>query len=166
MDLAGFSPSAAEFTLEEDRAIDVRLVLSEAGPEPAPVPGATVPPPTRAPLEHPAPRGGGVRTRTWVLLGGGSGLLGAAAGFEAARASAEEEARQEPIQVDARHAVDRMRRHESTARTFAIVGAVFTVVGGASLVFDLGSPRRDHAEVAPTGGCGVDGCWVAAKGRF
>jgi tetratricopeptide (TPR) repeat protein len=89
--LPGYAPSTVEFTLAEDRAMDVRLVLTE-GSESASTARSVAPPPPPATdtavadstTEQDESRAR-VRARTWVLLGGGIGLLGTAAGFEVAR---------------------------------------------------------------------------------
>ena len=163
LELAGHAPSTVAFTLAENRSLDVRMVLSRG-----PTPQSSQPPVASEPAstlrrEESRPR---VRARSWVLLGGGAGLLGVAAGFEGARARAEQDARDAEIQIDARESIDDMQRYETTARTFAAVGVAVTVVGGLSLVFDLRSSRPRRASFFPSFDCRGDSCWVAALGNF
>ncbi len=99
--LEGHAPSAAEFNLAEDRALDVKLVLTTAAdsvassrpvspPSPSNVPSPSQAPRDRAPETSSGPR---VRPVTWVTLGGGVGFLGGALGAELSRAQAEQRAR-------------------------------------------------------------------------
>jgi tetratricopeptide (TPR) repeat protein len=170
--LEGYAPSVAEFSLSEDRALDVRLVLSE-GVEPARPPEPPVARPTTAPevTEDPAalpPRDSAVLVRplTWVVLGGGAGFLGGALGMELARAQSEQGARDATTQVDAEQSVDEMERRQTMARVFVAVGAVGTIAGGTLLTFDLKRTRGREAAVSAAVGCRHRGCGVTLGGKF
>jgi tetratricopeptide (TPR) repeat protein len=159
----GYLPAVVEFTLAEDRAVDVGLILSARPPtraEPAPPPPVAPPAPVLEPSRiH-------IRARTWALCGGGLGLLGTSLGFEAARARSEQDARSAELQVDAAESVEAMHDRQTVARVLALVGSAVTAAGGVSLVIDLGATRSSRADVTPDVACASDGCWLGARGRF
>ena len=168
--LEGYTPAVAEFSLAEDRALDVKLVLT-AGSAPQREPAISPPSRGQDVVEdvNAAPErrsGPAVRPLTWVVLGGGAGFLGGAVGVELARAQSEQRAREATTQVDAEQSVDEMERRQTMARILATVGAVGAIAGGALLTIDLKRARSDEAALSAEVGCGSKGCGVSFMGSF
>ncbi len=170
--LDGHAPAVAEFSLAEDRTLDVKLVLSEGSePEPAPEPEVARPALEQEVVEDtpvPPKRSSGrlVRPLTWAVLGGGAGFLGGALGVELARAQSEQRAREATTQVDAAQSVDEMERRQTTARVLAAVGAAGAVVGGTLLTIDLKRPRHSETALSAEVGCRRKGCGISRSGSF
>ena len=101
-----------------------------------------------------------------MSFGVGAVGLGGALGFEFARASAETDAHDARVQVDAQDRYDTMETHQTTARILLAVGAVGTVVGGVLLYFDLTSDDSKASSARVGLDCGPAGCGLSAAGRF
>ena len=162
LELEGYAPGQVEFSLPEDRAIDVSLTLVEARPrDPAPVAAPKSVAVEDETLRH------RIRPGSWITLSVGVATLGAAGYAEAAAERAEQEARDASIQLDAADAADRMDRRRTTARILGSAGGVATLVGAGLLIRDLRTSRsaRAHSWV-PGLTCDPSGCMTTVRGRF
>ena len=108
-----------------------------------------------------------------VTLGVGVASLAGALGFELARASAEDAARDAPDQVAAVEHADTMTDYRTAARVFVGIGAGTMLAGGVLLALDLldawpqdeGEEARARVVLAPLS-CGTSGCAIALGGAF
>jgi hypothetical protein len=132
------------------------------------VPLAVAPaaPPAAPPTQPPAESGrGGLGIWPWVVTGAGVVALGGALTFELLRASAEQDAKDDPTQVGYKDHLDKMESRRTTARVLAGVGGALVVTGGVMLTLDLlGHKHRESASLylAPTPG----GAVTALRGSF
>lgn len=155
----------SNFTLPSQEALDVHVALervaeARAAPAPAAARAAPAPRPTSPPAADEAP---GVSPWTWTTLGVGAACLGAALGAELRRASLEDDAHAARTQVEASERYDDMETWQTTARVFAGVGAVATVVGATLLYLDLSSGSSTQRVGL---GCANAACGVVAGGSF
>jgi tetratricopeptide (TPR) repeat protein len=139
---AGFRAIERRITLVERQQFELSVVLEPVVLEPVPVAPA-----------RPAPRK--VSLPVFVAFGVGAGALGTAAGFELARASAEDSARGAPTQLDHQQRYAAAERRRDVARVLLGVGAAAILTGGVLLYLDLGSERAPGAVVG-----------VGKRGRF
>ena len=144
--LRGFDDAIKAFALPADSAIDVSVTLQAAAPEPAPTARDATADETSAPL---LPLG-------LSALGVGVASLGVALGLEVARAGAEQDARDERFQVDARPHVERAADLEMPARVMLGVGAAFAAVGSALLTIELASGDEPSPPVFEAACSGLD----------
>ena len=108
-----------------------------------------------------------IRPLTWAAFGVGVAALGASVGFELARASAEQDARDAPTQVEHRDRYDTMKSRQTTARVLAGVGVAGAAAGGVLLYVDLSrKPRPTTRRARLQLGCGALGCGAFAHGSF
>jgi len=167
LQLRGWLDARQRFELAADRASDVTVTLSAAPAASAPT--AAGPADTTAPAPAGA-EGGGIGPLTWVALGAGVVGLGGALGFELARSSAEDSAREAPTQVEAAEHVDDMEGHRTAARVLLGVGGAALLTGGVLLIVDLasGSGPERSARAAPrlAAGCDLAGCSARLRGGF
>lgn len=169
----GFPDTAKEFLLTGDRAMDLDITLVAGGgvgattlasSQPASEPVA---PPKRDDGREAAKRPPGRSVAPWTIaaLGVGVAGLGAALGFELARKSAEDAARNDPTQIGYSDHYDAMTGRQTAARVFLGVGAVATVAGAALLVLDLRGSSAAPARQASVG-CFGAACGAFARGSF
>lgn len=169
LQLRGYKEAQQRFDLAADRASDVTVTLEVAPAETAAATPVTRDTPTpAAPAE-----GGGVGPATWILLGVGVAGLGTALGFELARKSAEDGAREAPTQVDAAEQLDTMEGRRTAARIFLGVGGAAFLAGGVMLAIDLASgggeapsARTPRAKPRLSAGCLPGGCAAQLRGAF
>lgn len=171
--MRGYADVEQDLAIPPDRAQDVtvRLVPGEAKPTaatvqtaPPPKPGASTP---AAPLDAPDQEGAEFPwgTAGWIVLGAGGASLGTALAFELLRKSAQDDARDETVQVRYSERVDSMESRQTAARVFGGVGVGLVLVGGAFLAVDAGVfSGSTSSDVAA--GCSQEGCSVVARGRF
>jgi tetratricopeptide (TPR) repeat protein len=98
----------------------------------------------------------------WLFVGGGLASLGGALGFELARRSRQDDARNAANQLDFKTEADAMQRHQTTARVLAGVGGALAVTGGVMLLFNTRAPAAPRVAL----GCTPSGCSATAQGRF
>lgn len=171
--LKGYAETARDVELAAERAQDLIVPLVPAAQVPgAPPPSASstsaAPAAVSADASSAEPAGPRFGVWPWVGLGAGVVTLGAAGGFELARRSAEEDARNDPTQVGYKEKLDRMSSRQATARVLGIVGGALAVTSGVLLVIDLSSrsssPKKDSAQLALD--CSSHGCAFSAWGAF
>lgn len=163
--LKGYVDAERELSLTAERAQELEVAL-EAKPE-APVAAA-------APLGNSAEpssatKRGGARFGPWpwVTLGAGGVALGASLGFELARRSAEDAAKDEPTQVAYKDKVDTEQSRQTTARVLLVAGSALVVTGGVLLALDLTSRRAPAAPRAQIGALCLPGaCAINLRGAF
>lgn len=157
--LRHYADAERTFELPSDHAIDVSQSLTEYVPEAAP----PKPSPKDAAPEEAQPSGARVRPLTWVAFGVGAAGLGTAIGFEMARASAVDSARNAPTNLEGKDDYDRAKSLETSARIAAGIGAAFAVAGGVLLYLDLTS--KDGANTAAAG-CTPSACGMTFTTRY
>jgi tetratricopeptide (TPR) repeat protein len=171
LQLRGHADGVVEFTLAEDRSLDVGVTLNPGqsslpaatAPTPSARPAAGPPPvPLPEPERHAEPR---VSALTWLTLGTGAASLGAALGFELLRAQAEDDAVRAPTQVAAADRLDSIESRRTAARVLGGAGLVLTLTGGLLLAIDLTSGTRSASRGVSLG-CDADGCAAMARGVF
>jgi tetratricopeptide (TPR) repeat protein len=172
--LKGYAETAQELELPADRAQDLNVPLVPA------TRGPGLPPVVEDQPVSPGQNAGGSTPNTapdrpsgpsfgiwpWVGLGAGALTLGAAGGFELARRSAEDDAREDTTQVGRKEKLGRMTSRQSTARVLGVVGGALVVTSGVFLAIDLssGRPRKQTSAVALD--CLPGSCAVTAWGSF
>jgi tetratricopeptide (TPR) repeat protein len=167
LERSGYAQTTKEFVLGAERAVDLNVVLSSAksvksqtGGRDAAAGGTEAAGGDR--------KGAKVAPWTWAALGVGAVALGAAAGFELARRSAESDAETATTQLDHQSAFEDMESRQTTARILLAVGAAAGVAGGVLLYLDLSSseqsPSGSHARLGI--GCASGGCGLVTNGRF
>ena len=169
--LRGYEDSTRTVTVSAEHASDVSLRLvpgsektSAAAPEPGAAAAVSAAAPG-APAAEPSAGGGGVRILTWVTLGAGVGVLGAAGVFEILRRGAENDAEADTTQIGRAEKIDTMESRQTTARVLAGVGGALALTGGVLLVLDLN--RSKGAEAPPVAaGCSGRGCGILVNGAF
>lgn len=178
--LEGYVEATQQFTLAAERATDLEVTLEALPPAPpvspsVPVKSAEAPLAGQVPGEETRASGRPViSAATWVAFGIGVGALGGALGFELARRSSEDEARNDATQVGALDSYQNMEDQQRAARIFVGVGAAAVLTGAILLYFDLSSraklrdvarghqgPRRRIAL-----SCARTNCTLAASGSF
>ena len=175
--LEGFPDTAKQFVLASDRAMSLDLDLRKAGQSVASSPSPEQPvassPSPGQPGAGQAPKvdAGGrrsVQPLTWVALGVGAAGLAGTLGFELARRSAEDDARNDPTQVGYAESYDTMHSRQTTARVLLAVSGAAAVTGGVLLYLDLRTPPTDEATAGTRlgVGCGGTACAVSATGTF
>jgi hypothetical protein len=92
--------------------------------------------------------------------------MGGALGFELARRSAEEAAKEDSTQVGYQDKLETMQGHQTTARVLAATGGALLAVGGTLLVLDLTSRKRAPSQAALGWACSGSGCDVTVHGSF
>lgn len=156
LSLRGYADSEHKVELPADRAQDLSVPLVPARERPA-TPGAEEPaaagkavettPGATPAQDHAAP---GRRFGVWpyVSLGAGALALGGALGFELARRSAENAAKNDDTQIGYKDQLEKEQNRQQTARIFAAVGGVLVVAGGTLLVLDLTRPSGPSAQAS------------------
>ncbi|HEX2874123.1 MAG TPA: PEGA domain-containing protein [Polyangiaceae bacterium] len=158
LQLAGYRDATSELTLSPSAARDLNIKL-DAAPVPAPASTAGGVKPAPSVHERDGERRFGVVP--WLFVGGGLAGLGGALGFELARRSDEEQARN-ASQLDFKREIDAMQRHQTTARVLAGVGGALFVTGGVLLLFNTRAPAPPRVAF----GCTPRGCNATAQGSF
>jgi hypothetical protein len=165
LERSGYAATTKDFVLGPDRAADLNIVLSRTEAQ------------TDAQKAGPAGgnaanggkrKGATVAPWTWAALGVGAVALGASAGFELSRRSAESDAEDATTQLDHRSSFEDMESRQTTARILLAVGAAASIAGGVLLYLDLSSADRSpgdpHARLGL--GCASGGCGLTTSGRF
>jgi tetratricopeptide (TPR) repeat protein len=166
LEMRGYADTETAFELSADHAEDVSMTMPrdgrDAGATPlAPAPLAAT---TRSPAEDKAWLDR-VAPLTWATLGVGPAGLAIAAGFEAARSSAEDDARASRTNLVGHDAYETAKSRETAARIAVGVGGALIAVGGVLLYFDL-SGVREGRNTALGLGCGGGLCGANLKGAF
>jgi len=168
LSLRDFADTDQTFELPSDHAVDIPITLTQATPQPvhtaAPAPASATPSDTaseRGPIrsEH------HVSPLTWAAFGVGAAGLGSALGFELARSSAVDSARNAPNNVDGKDDYDRAKSFETLGKVAFGVGAAFAVAGGVLLYLDLTSGGSDEGPKTAVA-CGGTGCGLTFKTKF
>lgn len=171
----GYPDVAKEFVLLSDRAMDLDIALPPPGTGAVVVPGppdANKPPANKP--HDPVPPGPvpppeakrSVAPWTIAALGVGVAGLGGALGFELARKSAENAARNDPTQTGYQSDLSTMNSRATAARALVAVGAVATAAGGVFLVLDLRGGGSSAPPAKAGLGCFMGACGAVASGRF
>jgi hypothetical protein len=169
--LRGYDDLASDVELPPDHAQDLTLTLTRTaavGATTATAPAAVPVSPAPAPPasdRKPEAGHGGFGVWPWVVGGAGVAALGGALAFEFLRASAENDAKNDPTQIGYKDNLDKMESRRTTARVLAGVGGALVITGGVMLTIDLlGAKQQKSAAlyVAPTPG----GFTTALTGRF
>lgn len=159
--LRNYADSEQTFELPSDHAVDVSVALTEARREAAP--------PKKPPADvavAPEVRGPSVRPLTWVALGVGAAGLGAALGFELARAGAVESARQAPTNLAGKEEYDRAKSLETPGRIAVGIGAAFAVAGGVLLYLDLTSDQSGSTRTTGAVACSPASCALTFTTKY
>lgn len=130
----GFSDASSQVDLPANRPIDVAVELRVAPVVPNPAPA--VPPGRRFGI---AP---------WVTLGVATACLGGALGFELARRSAQNSARNEDVQLAFESDVSAMNSRRSASRVLLLTGSALAITGVALLAFNKRLTPESRAVVA------------------
>lgn len=168
--LKGYDDAEQQLSLAAARAQDLEVALQAKAPDAAPAspsaePAAAATP--RQPTPRPERTGPRFGPWPWVTLGAGGAVLGASLGFELARRSAEDAAREEPTQVGFKEKLDTEQSRQTTARVLLGVGGALAVTGGVLLILDLSARGRPSAEQPRVGGlCLPGGCAFDVRGTF
>ncbi len=160
--LKGYSEAEQVVELGPDHAQDLTVPLS-------PAPAQTASQPSAGQASGASVRDSGPRFGVWpyVVLGAGAASLAGALGFELARRSAEDSAKQDSTQIGYQDKLDKMEQHQTTARILAIAGGALVLTGGTLLVLDLTRPRSTSPSHAALGwACATDGCAIDMRGSF
>jgi tetratricopeptide (TPR) repeat protein len=167
--LKGYDDTEREFTLAADHAEDVRVTLPASRTAAA----AAVPTGAAAPARgEPPPRGREARFGPWpwVTVGVGGAVLGASLGFELARRSAENAAKDEVTQVGYKDKLDTEQSRQTTARVLLGVGGALVVTGGVLWALDWsarGAAPKKRGPQAQVGAlCLPSGCALNVGGAF
>jgi len=167
--LRGYSDSTHQVELPAEHARDLIVPLLPDARSGTSAGGAGSGDGTQAPLKQGASSKQGSRARfgvlPWLGLGAGAAVLGGALGFELARGSAEEAARQDSTQVGRKAHYDRMESRQSTARVLAVIGGALVLTGGVLLVWDLSS-RPVAEKTAMSLRCLTQGCVLNLQGEL
>jgi hypothetical protein len=171
LSLRGYADSEQQVQLAADHAQDLQVPLVPARERPSsPAAGATDAGTSGSPAgaadAAPAAQGG-PKFGIWPYVGLGAGALalGGALGFELARRSAENAAKEDKTQIGIKEKYDLEQSRQQTARILGVVGGVLVVAGGTLLVLDLTSrPKQEHAQLGV--GCLPGGCAFDLRGRF
>ena len=167
LERSGYAQTTTDFVLGPERAVDLNIVLSKANGAKSQTGGRDVG--SAGGAEAADQKEAKVAPWTWAAMGVGAVALGAAAGFELARRSAESDAETATTQLDHQSAFEDMESRQTTARVLLAVGAAAAVTGGVLLYLDLsssedGSPSGSHARLGL--GCASGGCGLLTSGRF
>jgi tetratricopeptide (TPR) repeat protein len=178
----GSADGNSDFVLAIAEARDVVVELEpEPTSSPPPIPEVTTAPdpapsaterrsshdaslPEGAASPRPA-SGSPFTTIGWIGVGVGAAALGAAAGFEIARRTAESDAKSDKQQVEFANDYDRMKSRQTIARVLAGAGAGVAVLGGVFLVVGSQSHSKER-DTAFSFGCLPGVCSASASGRF
>lgn len=176
LSLRGYADSEHKVELAADRAQDLSVPMVPARERPA-TPGAggeeptgpskgaaTTPGDTAPPPDHAA---SGPRFGIWPYVGLGAGALalGGALGFEMARRSAENAAKNDDTQIGYSQQLDKEKSRQTAARILAGVGGVLVVAGGTLLVLDLTThPKKEQARLGVA--CLPGSCAFDLRGQF
>lgn len=158
LQLPGYRDATSELTLGPSAARDLTIKLDAA---PAPAQAATSGGAKPVPSVHERDGERRFGVVPWLFVGGGLASLGGALGFELARRSDEEQAR-DASQLDFKREIDAMQRHQTTARVLAGVGGALFVTGGVLLLFNTRAPAPPRVAF----GCTPQGCNASAQGSF
>lgn len=173
--LKGYADSDQRLQLPADHAQDLQVPLVPAAdrpaqPETAPNSGSSAPVAGATPNGQPAPeRASGPRFGIWpwVGIGAGAAVLGGSLGFELARRSAENDAKNDTTQVGYSEKLNREQSRQTTARVLAAVGGALVITGGTLLVLDLSAGSSKPAEHARLGvACLPGSCAFDVRGQF
>jgi tetratricopeptide (TPR) repeat protein len=174
----GYRDHVHTFQLPREHALDVKVELEVAPPEPPPqaaperetTSGVA---PADEPPDRPARRRDArVSVPTWVVLGAGAAALGTALGFEVMRRSAESKAEDAPTQLEAIEQYETMEDRRNIARIAAGIGGAALLTGAVLLYFDLnpGSDDSASARRVPRTGRSLELGYahggIMARGRF
>jgi tetratricopeptide (TPR) repeat protein len=173
--LRGYGDVEQIVELPVRHALDVLLKLGAPAAPAATAPPARHEPPHPIRREPAAARGATRDTAaeawaapswwTWALLGSSGALLLGAGAFELSRRDLEEDARQEPRQIDYRNELEAMEARQATARVLLGVGAAVALVGGVSLYLDLSARKGERAPQTALA-CTAGSCQLALRSRW
>ncbi|HKP55865.1 MAG TPA: PEGA domain-containing protein [Polyangiales bacterium] len=184
-DLKGYKAEAVEFELRLPEPLNVVTTLAPAPgaaepvavaasaapnpqpPAPASDSSATTPAPAAATgADKPHDDAAWMRTTGYVALGAAAASLGAAIGFEVARANSEDRAQQQEEQIAFKEDLDAANAQQTWARVFAVSAGVLAAAGGVLLVLASGNaevpPKPDGVSVA----CSAYECGALYRRRF
>jgi len=134
--LRGFVDVSGSFVLPEATPIDLSIALHALPLESR-----------RAPDAEPEP-GRRFGIAPYLTLGAAAACLASAGIFEALRRSAQNSARQEPVQLAYEQDIATMNSRQTTARVLLGVGGVLAVTGVTLLVFNQPLSKESRARVA------------------
>lgn len=175
LSLRGYADSEHQVQLAADHAQDLQVPLVPARERPAAPGTSTVDGATTSGGAQPPPAGGstsqdrsGPKFGIWpyVGLGAGAAVLGGALGFELARRSAEQAAKDDHTQVGYKEKLDTAQSRQQTARILAAVGGVLVVAGGTLLVIDLTSRPAKQEQARLGFACLPGSCAFDLQGQF
>jgi tetratricopeptide (TPR) repeat protein len=174
LSLRGYADSEQKVDLRADRAQELSVPLVPASERAAPPDAGAAAPvavaaATQPPGPPPADRAQGPRFGVWpwVGIGVGAAVLGGSLGFELARHSAEDAAKQDTTQVGYKDKLDTEQSRQTTSRVLAAVGGALAVTGGVLLVIDLTSRPAAPAKQARFGVVCLPGtCGFDLRGQF
>jgi tetratricopeptide (TPR) repeat protein len=160
--LPGYEEHQEGLVLPADHAIDVSFGLTKSNEA---VPDAA--PPREVPADGDTASEGSAAllALSVVTIIVGAGALGAAGGLEAARASAEQDAIDEPIQTDAAQHLADADDFQIGARVLIGVGAGLMVAGTIMLIVDLSSDSDAEEQAQLRIGC-QGACGLQLSGSF
>jgi hypothetical protein len=162
LSLKGYTDAQQALELDAAHAQDLKLSLSpapEAPPDKSPA----------GPADAATDRGpSGPRFGVWpyVVIGAGAASMAGALGFELARRSAEDAAKQDSTQIGYQDKLETMQSRQTTARILAAAGGALLLTGGTLLVLDLTSRPSSKPKAALGWACLPDGCAVDMRGSF
>jgi tetratricopeptide (TPR) repeat protein len=156
--LSGYRDASHDVVLAADGPLDVSWSLDRA---PAPLASKAAPAPAPGAMDRHSGRRFGVAP--WVIAGTGIVGLGGALGFELARHSHENEAK-DADQLGFKQHTDAMERDKTVARVLVGVGGALVVTGAVMLLLDQGAGSPASPRVAL--GCTFSGCSASARGAF
>lgn len=164
LSLKDYADNQLVVELDAQRARDVSATLTPTVAGEAPASSSSAAAGSSQQPDRSGPRFG---PWPWVTIGVGAAALGGALGFELARRSAEDEAKQDNTQVGYQEKLDKMQSHQTTARVLLAAGGTLVAVGGTLLILDLTSRSKPSSPHAALGwDCAQDGCGVDVRGRF
>jgi hypothetical protein len=181
-ELKGFKPEQVGFELRLSEPLNVMttLAVEPPGAQAAAVAAAAVsqPQPLAAPPEAPpaavTPVAASEQAHdsTWMrvvglaALGGSVVALGAAVGFEVARANSEQRAEQQKEQVAFKSDLDKASSQQTAARVFAVSAGVLAAIGGIFLVLSIPSAEATPSPAGVAIACGATECGAVYRRTF
>jgi tetratricopeptide (TPR) repeat protein len=137
---AGYRSVTRELKLAERQQAELHLDLQPTAASPA-----------RAAPPAQDERGPKISLPVWIALGVGVGALGTAVGFELARRSAEDKAKDAETQLAHQERYQVAERNRDLARLFLGIGAAATLTSGVLLYLDFRTERSPGSAVGVVG---------------